>query len=102
MSEVSEARAERRLSTRYPASLVVEMEDGKGVTRNVSASGVYLETREQPTMGAPIHFTLILEHATPAPIRLACVGSVVRVEPRENGFGVALAITSHGIDSSSP
>jgi PilZ domain len=99
---MSEARAERRRSPRYPASLVVEMEDGKGVTRNVSALGVYLETRERPTMEAPIPFTLILEHAKPTPIRLACVGSVVRVEPHGDGFGIALAITSHGIESSSP
>jgi hypothetical protein len=53
---MSEVRAERRRSPNYPASLVVEMADGKGVTRNVSAAGVYIERRERPTMAAPIHF----------------------------------------------
>ena len=100
MSEKLET--ERRRSQRYPASLVVEMEDGKGVTRNVSASGVYIETRERPAIAGPLHFTLILEHARPTPIRLTCVGSVVRIEPHGDGFGIALAITSHEIESSSP
>src|SRR5262245_55081737 len=99
---MSQAGADRRHSPRYPASLVVEMEDGKGVTRNVSASGVYIETDERPTKEGPIHFTLILEHARPMPIRLACVGSVVRIEQHGEKFGIALAITSHGIESASP
>ena len=100
---MSEVKAERRRSTRYPANLVVEMEeDRKGVTRNVSASGVFIEMRERPAVGEPVRFTLVLEHSTPQPIRLACVGDVLRVEPYGDGFGVALAITSHGIDSSSP
>ena len=99
---MSEARAERRHSPRYPASLVVEMEDGKAVTRNVSSSGVYIEKPERPTTEGPIHFTLILEHSRPTPIRLACVGNVVRIEPHGDGFGIALVITSHGIESSSP
>jgi hypothetical protein len=98
---MSEVKAERRRSTRYPANLVVEMEeDRKGVTRNVSASGVFMEMRERPVVGEPVHFTLVLEHATPKPIRLACVGNVLRVEPQSDGYGIAVAITSHGIESS--
>ena len=98
---MSALETERRRSTRYPANLVVEMEDRKGVTRNVSAAGVYVEMRERPVDGKPVHFTLVLEHATPKPIRLACVGDVVRVEPHGEAYGIALAITSHGIESSS-
>jgi hypothetical protein len=35
-------------------------------------------------------------------MQLTCVGSVVRVEPHAEGYGIAIAITSHGIKSSSP
>ena len=87
---------------RYPANLVVEMEKGKGVTRDISASGVYFETAEQLARGAPIRFTLVLEHTDPAPLRLGCVAEVVRVEPRGDAFGVAAHITSHRIESPSP
>src|SRR5215468_7235019 len=97
---MSEAMPERRRSARYPARLLVEMENGKGVTWNVSASGVYLESRERPPADGPIYFTLILEHSHPTPIRLACVGSIVRIEPHGDRYGIALAITSHGIESS--
>ena len=90
---MSEARVERRGVPRYPASLLVEMEQGRGVTRNIGASGVYFETQQQPARGAPIRFTLILEHTDPAPLRLGCVGQVVRVEPRGDMFGVAAHIT---------
>jgi hypothetical protein len=77
--------------------------------------------RERPVSDARIQFTLVFEFATPTPMQLTCVGSVVRVEhaiptpmrltrvgnvvrvePRAEGYGIAIAITSHGITSSSP
>jgi hypothetical protein len=118
---MSEVKVERRCSTRYPVNLVVEVEGRKGVTRNISAWGVYIEMRQRPVSGEPIHFTLVFEFATPTPMQLTCVGSVVRVEyaiptpmrltrvgsvvrvePHAEGYGIAIAITSHGIKSSSP
>jgi hypothetical protein len=99
---MSEARVERRRVPRYPASLVVEMEEGRGVTRDIGASGVYFETAERPASGATIRFTLILEHTDPAPLRLGCVGEVVRVEPRGDAVGGAAHITAHWIETSSP
>jgi hypothetical protein len=118
---MSEVKVERRCSTRYPMNLVVEVEGRKGVTRNISAWGVYIEMCQRPVSGEPIHFTLVFEFATPTPMQLTCVGSVVRVEyaiptpmrltrvgrvvrvePHAEGYGIAIAITSHGIKSSSP
>jgi hypothetical protein len=43
-----------------------------------------------------------VEYAIPTPMRLTRVGRVVRVEPHAEGYGIAIAITSHGIKSSSP
>jgi hypothetical protein len=118
---MSDMKVERRRSTRYPVNLVVEMGDRKGVTRNMSAWGVYIEMRERPVSSEHIHFTVVLEYATPTPMRLNSagsvvrvdyaiptpmrltrVGSVVRVEPRAEGYGIALAIASHEIRSSVP
>ena len=99
---MSEAWVERRRVPGYPANLVVEMEKGNGVTRDIGASGVYFETQHEPARGASIRFTLILEHTDPAPLRLGCVGEVVRVEPRGDAFGVAAHNTSHRIESPSP
>src|SRR5437867_13259549 len=97
-----DARVERRRVPRYPLSLAVEMEQGQGVTRDISPAGVYFETDQPHASGAPIRFTLVLEHTGPAPLRLACVGEVVRVEPRGAAFGVAAAIISHRIGWSGP
>jgi hypothetical protein len=99
---MSEAPGERRRMPRYPVSLVIEMELGKGTTRDISASGVYFETAELLAAGAPIRFTLVLEHADPSPLRVGYAGQVMRVEPRGTAFGVAAAITSHWIEPSSP
>jgi hypothetical protein len=99
---MSDAWVERRRVPRYPANLVVELEEGTGVTRDISAAGVYFETRQKPASDAPLRFTLILEHAEPGPVRLGCEADVVRIEPRGDAFGVAAAITSHWIEPSSP
>jgi PilZ domain-containing protein len=98
---MSEVRIERRRMPRYPVRLSVETEQGEGLTRDISASGVYFETAELYLAGSPIRFTLVLEYAGPAPIRLSCVGEVLRVEPLGDSFGVAASITSHRIKSSS-
>jgi hypothetical protein len=97
---MSEARIERRRMPRYPVRLAVETERGKGLTRDISVSGVYFETEEPHSAGAAILFTLVLEYSEPMPLRLSCVGEVLRVDTHGDTFGVAAAITSHSIKSS--
>jgi hypothetical protein len=97
---MSEARIERRRMPRYPVSLAVETEKGKGLTRDISTSGIYFETQELYSAGAPIRFTLVLEYSEPMPIRLSCAGEVLRVDAHGDTFGVAASITSHSIKSS--
>jgi hypothetical protein len=97
---MSEAQVERRRMPRYPVGLAVETEKGKGLTRDISASGIYFETEELYSAGAPIHFMLVLEYSEPRPLRLSCAGEVLRVDTHGDTFGVAAAITSHSIKSS--
>src|SRR5262245_7523337 len=97
---MSEARIERRRLPRYPVRLEVETEQGKGITRDISASGIYFETAERYATGSLIRFTLVLEHSGPAPIRWSCAGDALRVESRGNSVGVAVSITSHWIKPS--
>jgi hypothetical protein len=96
---MSEAPVEQRRMPRYPVGLAVEMEKGKGLTRDISASGIYFETEELYSPGAPIRFTLVLEYSGPTPLHLSCVGEVLRVDTHGDMFGVAAAITSHSIKS---
>ncbi len=99
---MSEARIERRRMPRYPVSLAVETEQGKGLTRDISALGIYFETEERYSAGAPIRFTLVLEYSEPGPLHLSCVGEVLRVDAHGDRFGVAASITSQSIKSSLP
>lgn len=92
--------ADRRMARRLPIELPVELGGDTGRTRDMSASGVYFETRQAFVPGAPITFALILEDAAiffgegaaPSPFRLECEGQIVRVDQREDTVGVAAAL----------
>jgi hypothetical protein len=87
---------ERRQAVRFPIAIPVELEEGTGITRDVSLSGVFFETNQWFAPGEPVRLTLILERASPGdPIRLQCEGQVVRVGRSNAKVEVAVAITSH-------
>jgi hypothetical protein len=93
---------ERRQSPRYPVNLHVELGRTGATTRDMSASGVFFDTREPCVAGAPIRFALVLARVDPVrPLRLECAGRVVRVESRGDLFGVAAVITSCRVESPS-
>ncbi len=87
---------QKRETQRVSVALPVELDAGRGTTRDVSVSGVFFETGHSFLLGSPISFSLVLEHVDPiGPVRLHCQGSVVRVERRSGTVGVAVAINSH-------
>jgi len=92
-SHQPERVTERRQARRYPVSVPVELQGGRGLTREVSTSGMFFETKQSLSPGSLVHFSLLLEHAHPrAPLRMECVGQIVRVEPRDDRLGVAAAL----------
>jgi len=106
MEEVMVAKTpespDRRRAPRLPIDLAVELEEATGRTRDMSASGVYFQTRQALAPGVAITFTLMLEDAAiflgqaapPSRFRLECEGRIVRVDPGEGGVGVAAALTA--------
>ena len=80
---------------RYEATVPVSLEHGKGVTRNVSSSGVYFETDQAFTAGSAVSFRLDFENAPGGPLRVTCEGKIVRVEQRDGKLGVAATITDY-------
>ena len=90
--------SERREAQRFEVTLEVKFEGGRGLTRDVSASGMFFTTELPFRVGAPIRFTLVLEHAHPGgPHEVTCEGRVVRVEPGTQTHGVAVSIDSSDI-----
>ena len=87
-SQGREHRKEERVSTALP----VDLGGAKGVTQDVSASGIFFETDADYAPGHAISFAVELD--TPGGrMRLKCEGEIVRVEPRNGRVGVAVKIT---------
>ena len=85
-------RAEKRREERVAASIPVDLTKGSGMTRDVSATGIFFETEAQYAKGNTLDLTV--EFDTPAgSLQLKCQGEIVRVEQRGALVGVAVKIT---------
>jgi len=93
--------SERRRAIRLPMALPVELIEGRGITRDVSLSGLYFETDQLSFSPRElICFTLVFEgRSGRRPIRLECEGEVVRVEPINGKVGIATTISSYNFAS---
>jgi Tfp pilus assembly protein PilZ len=78
------------MGERYKLALPVQLNDGVGTTRDISTSGIFFETESAYAIGDMIRLFLNFEHET-----LQCDAHVVRVEPRNAQFGVAVELTSY-------
>jgi hypothetical protein len=84
-----------RREERTVTSLPVRVENKQaGFTRDMSASGAYFETDLEYKIGSAIEFAIEFQGADGSVTNLACVGRIVRVEPRGAGrVGVAVKIS---------
>ena len=86
-------RPDRRAAPRYDIAVPIDVEPArKGVTRNVSSTGVLFELFRGPEgvgVGVPVTFRLELR-SFPGP--LCCKGRVVRLEPANGACVVATTI----------
>jgi hypothetical protein len=80
----------KRKAERKFESLPIKVlnDESKGVTRDISASGVYFLTDKHYEVGSIMTMTIDLEY--PPGTRMRCVGTIVRVEDRGSKVGVAV------------
>jgi len=91
--------SEQRREPRHKGKLPVELESGKGITRDFNGSGIFFETDRSFSLGQPIEFILVLEHIEPErPVRLKCRGEIVRVEESGQKIGVAASINWYAFE----
>lgn len=83
---------EKRRQQRIPIALPVYLKNTTGVTRDVSATGVFFWTGYACMRGDFIRFEVEL-HRPIGKLKLNCQGDVVRTEPGESTTGVAVRIT---------
>lgn len=77
-----------RGADRFNTELAVEMAGVPGLTRNISASGIYFETESAQVPGSRVCFTVEV-HARGEKFKLACEGEVVRVDRCGGVLGIA-------------
>jgi hypothetical protein len=89
---MTEKYSDKRRGQRILTALPVFLKHAQGITRDVSASGVYFMTPEAIcALGDLICFSVEL-HRREGKLVLKCRGDVVRTEPRASEFGVAVRI----------
>jgi len=66
------------------------LNDEIGTTCDISTSGIFFEIEGAYSIGDTIRLLLNFEHET-----LQCEARVVRVEPRNGQFGIAVELTSY-------
>ncbi|WP_342130764.1 PilZ domain-containing protein [Hydrogenophaga sp. OTU3427] len=91
-------RADQRSEPREPVSLpVTSGQGGLGVTRDISASGLFLQTDGLQVMGSLIELEIALD--TPGgPMKLCATGEVVRVEVKDGKTGVGLKFVASRLE----
>ena len=82
---------DKRAGERVLAALSVRLGGATGVTRDVSASGIFFETDASYGLGNLISFTVEFD-APGGKMLLKCRGDIVRIEPRGTQVGVAVKI----------
>ena len=99
-SEVSETKAtDKRREMRMSAARPVQLERGQGVTRNISTSGVLLETDVDYAEGSEITFAIELDGPQGEKLMLRSRGEIVRVERRNGKVSIAAKIIASKLES---
>ena len=87
------ARTEERISCGLP----VDLGSATGMTRDISASGVFFETDATYPLSSSIHFQVELNTPTCSSL-VTCHGEIVRIEPRDKKVGVAVKIIEASVE----
>ena len=83
----------RRSADRFVSELPLEIGGAAGLTRNVSATGVYFETSLDQVPGSRVQFVVDVVVKGEV-LKMVCAGDVVRVERKLGTMGIAVKLTS--------
>jgi len=88
---------EQRVEPREALALPLKLAGGhSAVTRDISASGMYLEIGGWHHMGGPMVFEM---HLTAAGIKFTAEGEIVRIEHADGKTGIAVRLLSPRLQS---
>ena len=82
-------KSDKRRGARVRAALPVKVEGLPATARDVSASGIFIETEATYALGSPVNLALDLD--TPwGKVKIQSQGKIVRVEHKDEKIGVAV------------
>ena len=81
----------KRSADRFDTELPVEIDGIPSLTRNISATGIYVLTDSHQIPGSHIHFTVEVV-VWGKKLKLVCDGEVVRVDQNGDKTGVAVKL----------
>jgi hypothetical protein len=87
----SYVRSEERIAVALP----VVFEGGEGLTRDVSASGMFVETEAVLPLGARVDLLIDFREQTRQELWVKCEADVLRIEEKEPHRGIAAAVRWH-------
>jgi hypothetical protein len=88
---VDKRESNKRREERVGTALLVDLGTTRGITRDVSASGVFFEADATYALASEITFAVELDTPSGRMV-LKCKGEIVRIEPRDARVGVAVKI----------
>ncbi|WP_296444417.1 PilZ domain-containing protein [Rhodoferax sp. UBA5149] len=91
-SKTSNLKYERG-ADRFDTELPVDIGGIQGLTRNISASGIYFETETTQEPGPRVNFTVEV-NVRGQRLKLVCEGEVVRVGRNDGVLGIAAKLLS--------
>jgi len=80
---------EQRTNERFNLCCLVTFREGRGLSRDISTTGIYFSTKKVLKESEMIQFTI---HLNQEP-NVQCDGKVMRTEQRTDGYGVAVQFT---------
>lgn len=89
---------QRRKEERADNKLAVTLDGGSGVSRNLSASGIYFETEVPLRAGASVSFSMDLTNPEGEPVRMFCAGWVIRTEEIDGRIGAGVRIDEFHVE----
>lgn len=84
----------KRSAMRFSTLCTVELEDGTGITSDLSTSGFCFTTEVEIQLSSMLRCVILMPKKDGKIIRLRCEGQVVRVNKIATGWNVAVSFTS--------
>ena len=92
--------ASNRVEDRVNMAVPVHLQGGgHGLTRDISASGIYFETDLEPIRDSPLDFTVEFQNGGVGGLSLRCRGQVLRVDRLGSRIGVAARILESRLEA---